>query len=237
MKRTLLVLLTACVAPASSTTITIMPATGIASAVADRAAWLAANFDPDYSINVTVTFENVPSAHYSTLATDVGTFSLAPGCQPGDPIRSLGDKSNQFAIFTTSNTPYIGRFNTTDGGNKWLDSNDLTELQLTTSLSDIYFFITDVSDVDGLMRISTADGTTATFPTGQPDGNIFFVGITSQSPLGTVRWSDSSTHDGFGLDDFGRVNEWEPVPEPSAVPLLLLGMAYLLIKRARAGQA
>ncbi len=67
MKSTFLVLLAAFVAPASSTTITIMPASGIADAVTARSNWLAANFDPEYTLHVTESFETYLSGCYSVL--------------------------------------------------------------------------------------------------------------------------------------------------------------------------
>ncbi|MBZ5609976.1 MAG: hypothetical protein LAP38_17075 [Acidobacteriia bacterium] len=218
MKSTLLVLLAALVAPASSTTITIMPASGIADAVTARSNWLAANFDPDYTLNVTESFENYLYGPYPALLSSIGTFSVMPGSQPGDPLQSNGDKTNRFAILNSSDSPYIGRFNTTPGGKGWLDSNDITQLQLTTSLSNTYFFMTDVDDVDGLLTLKTADGTTASFQMHLPDGSIYFVGITSDAPLGTISWLNSSTNDGFGLDDFGKIEEPPEVPEPASLP-------------------
>jgi hypothetical protein len=83
MKSTLLVLLAAIlVAPASSTTITIMPASGIADAVTARTNWLAANFDPDYTLNVTESFEFNPYGPYPALLTSIGTFLVMPGFSP-----------------------------------------------------------------------------------------------------------------------------------------------------------
>jgi hypothetical protein len=233
MKRTLLVLLAAFVAPASSTTITVMPATGIADAVLARSNWLAANFDPEYALNVTVTFENYLYGPYNSLNTGIGTFSVLPGSLPGDPSQSNGTKTNQFTILNSSNTPFFGRYNTTPGGNNWLDSNDITQLQLATSLSNTYFFMTDVDDVDGLLQLRTADGTTASFPTGLPDGNIYFVGITSSAPLGTLQWLNSSRNDGFGVDDFGEIREWNQVPEPRALPFTILAFTGMLLIRLK----
>lgn len=233
----LLVLLAAYVAPASSTTITIMPATGIANAVADRTAWLAANFDPEYLLDVTVTFDGLLYGPYNSLTTDIGAFSVMPGSLPGDPWQSSGTKTNQFTILNSSDTPFDGRYNTTPGGSNWLDSNDITKLQLSTSLSNIYFFITDVNDVDGRLQLATQDGTTAGFPTGAPNGNIYFVGITSGSAIGTLQWLNTSTNDGFGLDDFGKVYEPPPsVPEPAVWPVAATAFLAMWLVRRRKNQ-
>ncbi len=235
MKSTLLVLLAAIlVAPASSTTITIMPASGIADAVTARTNWLAANFDPDYTLNVTESFEFNPYGPYPALLTSIGTFLVMPGSQPGDPLQSNGDKTNRFAVFNSATSPYVGRYSTTPGGNGWLDSNDITQLQLVTTLSNTYFFMTDVDDVDGRLTLRTGDGTTVNFPMALPDGNIYFVGITSDAPLGSISWLNSSTNDGFGLDDFGVIVDNEVVPEPASWPIAAAGLvAILFIAKTR----
>src|SRR5438552_4287213 len=127
MKRTLfLACLTASLAFPSSTIITITPATDIANGVSIRNAW-ATNYSPGYTPQVLETFEGFGSGPYTSLSTGVGAFTIPSGAQPGGPW-TYSDKNLDFRILNSSNTPFSGRFNTTNGGNNWLDSNDLTGL-------------------------------------------------------------------------------------------------------------
>jgi hypothetical protein len=157
------------------------------------------------------------------LDTGIGSFSILAD---GLASTGTGTRHNEFSILDNSNTPFSGRYNTTEGGTNWLDSNDITEVQLTTTADSLFFFITDVNDASGNLNIQTADNTNASFPGGTKDGNIFFVGITSSHAIATVQWHNTSTSDGFGLDDFGIVQPGELgvrsfeslVPEPASWP-------------------
>jgi len=228
------------VGSASATTITIQSGSSIADAVAKQDAWILANMGTNWNAQIMEGFEGYTANNqsgYTSLNTAVGTFSLAPGSQPGDPLRSNGNKANQFTILDASDTPFSGRYNTTPGGQNWLDSNDITALQLTTSLDMLVFLITDVNDCAGVLTIQTADGTTssafAQYPTAK-DGNIYSVIITSSSPIGTVRWLNNSNDDGFGLDAFGTIVDppppgtpTAPTPEPASVAVSGLGLAAI----------
>ena len=217
-------LLTASLAFSSSTIITITPATDIANGASIRNSW-ATNYSPGYTPQVLETFEGFASADYNNLSTGVGTFSIPNGTQPGGPW-TYSDKTLNFRTLNSSNTPFSGRFNTTNGGKNWLDSNDITGLQLTTSLDSLFFFITDTGDCGGTLQIVTQDGTIATIAPNGPDGNLYFVGITSTGPIGSIRWTNDSNGDGFGLDDFGYVPEGHieietipSIPEPGSWPI------------------
>lgn len=219
-------------ASASATTITIMSAgTGtdaIPTAVADRNAWILANFGASGAPELLDGFESYGLGAYNTLATGAGTFSVMPGSSPGDPSQSNGTKTDQFTILNSLNTPFSGRFNTTPGGNNWLDSNDITQIQLSTTQSVLYFFITDVNDCGGLLTIKTADGTTSSgFAPNAPNGNLYFVAIQSANPIGKVEWLNNSNNDGWGVDDFGTVDPPAATPEPSGLPLAAAGLGLI----------
>lgn len=240
MKRVLLsVLFAASVAFASSTTITIMPATGVANAVADRNAWISSTLGTNWSPVLLESFESFGFGPYNSLSTGAGTFSVMPGSIPGDPVQSNGTKTNQFTILNSSDTPFSGRYNTTPGGNNWLDSNDITQIQLATSQSVLFFFITDVNDVGGTLTIKTADGTSSSaFAPNAADGNIYFVAIDSSGPIGSVQWLNNSNNDGWGVDDFGTgvLNPPPPphapsVPEPSSWPLAAAALVAIPVIR------
>ncbi len=239
MKRVLISLLfTLLAASANATTITIQSASSVANATAEENAWILATFGSNYSADILEGFEGFTASDatgYTSLATGVGTFSVAPGSQAGDPSASSGTKQDQFTILNAADSPFSGRYNTTAGGSKWLDSNDITKLQLTTSLDTLIFMITDVNDCGGTLTIQTADGTTSSAfaaPPAAQDGNIYFVAITSSSPLGTVKWLNSSTADGFGLDALGTVvDPPSPTPEPGTMSIAGAGLAAIALFR------
>jgi hypothetical protein len=212
--------------PASADIITIIPATSVANATADRNIWIAENFGSAVTAETLTGFEDDTSGSYTSLATTAGTFSVMPGSKAST---GSGTHKNDFTILNSSDTPFQGRYNTTPGGKNWLDSNDITQLQLTTSFDTIYFFITDVDDTGGKLTIQTADGTTSSAFTSPVNGDLYFVAITGPDPIGYIRWLNTSQADGYGLDDFGTVKfpALAPVPEPAS--WIILGVAMFLL--------
>jgi len=207
-------LLATVILPAGADIITIIPASSVANGIADRNTWLAANFSGATAQTLT-SFEDDTKGPWTSLSTAVGSFSAVTG---GQGSTGSGTGKNEFTVLNSSDTPFQGRYNTTPGGNNWLDSNDITKLQLTTSLDTVYFFISDADDTGGSLTIQTADGSSATFASNTGNGSLFFVAITSADPIGYIRWLDSSRADGYGLDDFGTVTYPPPTPHLSAVP-------------------
>jgi len=224
-----------CIIPAAADVITILPATGIANALTEENSWITSNFGAGASGDIVTTFENLGYGPYTSLITDIGTFSTISG---GSGSTGSGTGGNTFTILNSSDSPFNGRYNTTPAGKSWLDSNDINKLQLTTTATSLFFFITDANDQSGHLKIQTADGTIADFPTGNSSGDLFFVGITSADPIGTIQWLNTSTADGFGLDDFGIVQlPANPVPEPASWPgaaaaLLIVAAAVRLRARS-----
>ena len=226
-------------ASAGASTITIMPASSIANAYADESAWVLSTFGSNF---VPETLENFneftasDTSGYTSLSTSVGTFSVAPGSQPGNPTWSSGTKQNQFTILDAADTPFSGRYSTTPGGGNWLDSNDITGIQLSTSLDTLVFMITDVNDVHpgDTLTIKTADGTESSAFEQSPEaknGNLYFVAITSSAPIGDVWFLNNSHADGYGLDDFGTVVDPPPptpTPEPGTLGIAGVGLAALI---------
>jgi len=233
MKRTIL-FAALIITSASAANITITPASSIANATAARDAWFASNFGPGAIMQNLENFEASSYGPFTQLAAGPGTFSIMQGSLPS---YSNGTRNNEFTVLNNSNTPFFGRYDTTSGGNNWLDSNDITKLQLSTSLSTLFFFITDVNDVDGSLRIQTADGTSATnFAAAGTDGNLYFVGITSSGPIGSIQWINNSQNDGFGLDDFGTAKYNSSTPEPAnslaaGTGLFILAAGLILQRR------
>jgi len=224
-------------ASAGATTITIMPATSIADAYAEESAWVLSTFGSNFEPETLENFNEFTASDttgYTSLSTSVGTFSVAPGSQPGDPTWSSGTKKDQFTILDAADTPFSGRYSTTPGGGNWLDSNDITGIQLSTSLDTVFFMITDVNDIraSDTLTIKTADGTESSafehYPEAQ-NGNLYFVAITSSSPLGDIWFLNNATADGYGLDDFGTVvDPPAPTPEPGTLGIAGVGLAALI---------
>lgn len=233
------VALIASLVPARADVITILSATSIANATAERDAWITSNFGLGASADVNTTFETDATGQYNSLSTGIGTFSILAG---GLGSTSSGTGTNQFSILNSGITPFSGRYNTTAGGANWLDSNDITKLQLSTTANAIFFFITDVNDAGGNLQIQTGDGSSSGFSGPKTDGNIYFVGISSTDAIGTLQWLNNVRGDGFGLDDFGVIKYSATVPEPASLPiagvgLLIAAMAVELRKRYGVSQA
>jgi hypothetical protein len=230
---------------AGATTITIESATSVANAYADENAWILANFGSNFDANILANFENFSASNstgYTSLATGAGTFSVMPGSQPGSPVWSTGTKQNQFIIIDSADSKFSGRYNTTPGGNNWLDSNDITQLQLATSLNTVFFMMTDVNDVGGTLTIKTADGTQSSgFAQHAPNGNLYFVAITSANPLGYIDFLNSSNYDGYGIDDVGTPVDPPPptpTPEPGTLSVAGFGLAAIaLIRKFKAARS
>lgn len=210
--------------PASADTITIIQASSVANAIADRNTWLTENFGAAAAPDALTGFENDATGSYTSLATAAGTFSVVPGSLAST---GSGTHKNDFNVLDSSDSPFQGRYNTTPGGKNWLDSNDITKLQLTTTYDTIYFFMTDVDDCGGKLTIQTEDGSTSSNFTNPANGDLYFVAITGPDAIGYIRWLNTSQADGYGLDDFGTVNCPAPVPEPAT--WILAGVALFLV--------
>ena len=191
-------------------------------------------------VSVLEDFEDLNAGWYTSLDSGVGTFTA--GGQPGGGATSYNANNNPnssdpyFSIQSRSE-PWFGRYNTTTGGEKWLDSGDITKLILTDideSLTNLFFYLQDPSDVNATTTI-TATGQTTSFSESFNDegnGNSFFIGITLDENefLSALSWETTTNGDGYGLDDFSTV---APVPEPATMLLFGTGLAGLASIRRR----
>ena len=169
---------------------------------------------------------------YKALNTGVGTFTAGG-------LKGTGDTSYNANNNPDSNDPYFsiqdragdwfGRKNTTAGGSQWLDTGDISKLTLTnvdSSLTNLFFYIQDPSDVGATTKIGTTVDSQEYSFAGKPNGGSYFVGITLglNETLSQISWTATTAGDGFGLDDFSTVS---PVPEPATMFLFGTGIAGL----------
>jgi hypothetical protein len=195
-----------------------------------RSAAALATLYPAGSVTVLEDFEGggTPIGGAAELVTGVGTFRIAAGNSNGTGVCFA--PCDGFYVLDESATPFDGRYNATEGGERWLDSNDTTSVELTlrAPLTNLFFFITDVNDVNGTLSLVANDGSISAvaFPGAGGilgNGRLFLVRITSAQGIRSLRLNNSSTRDGWGVDDFGTFS----VTEPASA--LALGAGLLLV--------
>ncbi|MBX9602759.1 MAG: PEP-CTERM sorting domain-containing protein [Bryobacteraceae bacterium] len=224
-------------------------ATSFANRVADRNTALGGQ-----PFIILEDFEGGPTGGVGiSFATGVGTFSASGNGTGGACIKpggANGTTCDEMHVLNSSTTPFSGRYDTTFGpGGHWLDSNDMTSLSLNLTasflnlpggLGNLFFFITDIEDVGGQLTITANDGstTTANFAGAAnyslPNGTLYFVNISSASGIKSISFANTSSGDGYGLDDFGTMAlDDVGVPEPGTYGLVGLALAGLGLLRRR----
>lgn len=170
------------------------------------------------------------------ISTSVGDFSGTGADGTGVCLNGC----DELVVLDSDTTPFSGRFNTTSGGNNWLDSNDISEVTWDIStggglFNALGFMLMDPSDVGATLTIELVDGSSVseTITFSQSNGTLFYVsavldGLASSAML-TLTNSNDFTNDGFGIDDavVGTV------PEPGMLTLLGLGLAALGFSRRK----
>jgi hypothetical protein len=172
--------------------------------------------------------------------TGVGTFEATGNPGAGATSYGANGGSSGQANFSIQDREgsWYGRQNTTQGGSKWLDSGDITELTLSnidSSLTNLFFYLQDPSDVGAKTTVEANGEESVSYSINfrnQPDASSYFIGITLDNGeiLEELIWATTTNGDGYGLDDFSTV---APVPEPATMLLFGTGLAGLATLRNR----
>lgn len=136
-----------------------------------------------------------------------------------------------------------GRYNVTENGQNWLDSNDREGIDWTFSTSGgqtfqrLAFLLTDLDDVgDILFNISVNGASALSFPGSQPaeNGRLHLITVLFEQPVSSfaIRMKNG-TGDGFGLD--GARVAFVPLPAAGVLLLGTLGGLIAVTRRRRAG--
>ena len=190
------------------------------------------SFDTEVPVSGAV-LGNTPTAgqsSYTSLGLGGAQFYVdggLPGWAGGQ--MTLLDRSN-FGVmdrYVAPNSNYGRTLNWEEPvsafGNQYLDSANVTRISLNHNLADmqltsLFFFMFDVSDIDGTMIVYMGDGSAQIvggLVAPQANGGITFMGIqTDGSYISKITWEMNSDHDSFGLDNFGTLN---PVPVPASL--------------------
>lgn len=215
----------------------------------DQARTDRANIAP----NVTIAFEDFENESFDPvplgggpgtstaggLMTNVGTFTTTDSTST-TCAGSCNEPDNESLIRSASG---FGRYNTTEGGSKWLDSNDNAAINLTTKdglfFDSVVLFLTDVDDVgpktfsifvNGEEFDISSEYDDTTLPGSQTDpdnADLFLISIGLDTATSNVALSFAiDDNDGFGLDDV-LLGSATPVPVPATLPLLAAGIGLM----------
>jgi len=177
-------------------------------------------------------------------ATSVGQFTgITPSITTGG---SQVDPKGKIVI--RSDTPNaFNRFDVEGTDGNWLDSNDMNGINwdipgsssLSSNITKIAFFLTDVDDVGNLNFSITASGDVTSYnvsnaPTsGRPDGELLLVTMLFSEAVSDLNIQMiSGTNDGYGID--GITVAAVPLPAGGVLLLTALGGVAALRRKRKA---
>lgn len=179
----------------------------------------------------------------SSFDTAVGTFTMeqagqsGPGNPHSDELMIEGDRSGEF-----------GRNFGLDPGPQglWLDSNDAQSVSwyfggplANTTFNTFGFYLSDAADISGNLTLTFADGNSTSFGSnfvqGESNGNLKYVVVTSTEAIagGTFTLNNSTTNDGWGIDNVTIGTIATVLPEPGTLMLMGIGLLGLGAARRR----
>ncbi len=145
----------------------------------------------------------------------------------------------------------VGRFNTTPGGSKFLETSQNFTINFSAPVAAFGFYATDVGDFGGTLTLTLAGGTTKTVtvpsvPGTPPGGSVEFFGlIDTDDPFTQITFGDTQPGvDFFGFDDMtiGSIEQVNPngnAPDGGSTLMMLTGalgcMSYVLKKKQARG--
>lgn len=179
----------------------------------------------------------------STLSTAVGDFTLTGQGQN----TGTGTNPGNLKIESSATGEYGREVLASDSTDFWLDSNDATNvvwnIDVDSSYNAIGFYLADINDQGGRIRLTYADNTTEEYQVnmGFTSGSLFYTTIISdmaitgasltfdkcEDPNGCSGYNYS---DGWGIDD---ITTGHHVPEPATLALMGLGLAGIGAARRR----
>jgi len=224
----------------------------VGSASGSAADTLRANFIASLGSSVTETFESLSLQRPASAPCSTCIPTITSALVGSFTSQGAGQWGTTLGILSSATTPFSGRFNTTAGGSKWLDSFDSTlvtwdvALNPTAPFNAIGFYLTDIGDIAAFLNVTVAGGATQTIELArQGNGNKRYVtayldpSVTSATvtfanlaaaPSGGFEEKSVSVrgfvrNDGWGIDDVTVGSR--PVPVPATLALLGLGLLGL----------